>query len=205
MVNTNTTTDETEIYFDGSNWEDLIRLEAIARFQFLQDSDYNDNAPGRCAYLSSRFRGDALDWVATRYSLEPSIFENFPLFVAGVKEAFGIQNTNLVALRRTDLENLKWDADAPTFFANFDRLTMQLGMVAHETRITLLGPKLPHSVRKKLAEQALNFANYDTMRERILTMWALDPDREPVAKPKKPRCGKCGKKGHVAAECKAKN
>jgi hypothetical protein len=61
-------------------------------------------------------------------------------------------------------------------------------------------------MKAKLAEQGLSFSNYDTMRERFNLMWALDPTRSKVVtqgKKKKPRCGSCGKKGHVAAECRS--
>ena len=198
---------DSKIYFDGSNWEDLLRMLGLARFAFLQDEDYDDNNPRRCAYVASRFRGPALDWVTTRHSLEPSLFENFELFVDRTREAFGVEDTNLTALRRSELEKLKWDPDAPVFFANFDRLTLQLRITDHGTKIAMLNPKLPLGIREKMADQALNFANYETMRERILTMWALDPSRTAKSSTahKRPRCGKCGRKGHTASECNSKN
>jgi hypothetical protein len=203
--------DESKLHFNGANWEDLDRMLALARFQFLQDDDYDDNSPRRCAYLAARFTGPALDWVGSQYSREPVLFENYEVFVARVKEAFGVEANNVTALRRKALDNLRWDREVPTFFANFDRLTFQLGITDHGTKIAMVQSKLPIDLKAKLAEQALDFANYDTMRERLNTMWALDPHRqgqgtggtEPTNK--KPRCGSCGKKGHTAKDCRGVN
>lgn len=197
--------DEAHYHFDGSNWEDLDRMIALAKFQFLQDDDYDDNAPRRCAYLAGRFQGPALDWVAQLHVSNPAIFENFDGFIVAVKEAFGVEQNNISALRRKALDELRWGESTPVFFAEFDRLTFALGIAGHGTKIAMVLSKLPVSLKAELARQALDFANYDTMRERLNTMWALDPHRANGSAAKKPRCGSCGKRGHLAAECKAKN
>lgn len=197
--------DEVKYHFDGSNWEDLDRMIAIAKFQFLQDDDYDDNAPRRCAYLAARFQGPALDWVGQLHTSNPAIFESFDGFIVAVKQAFGVEDNNITALRRKALDELKWSDNTPVFFAEFDRLTFSLGISGHGTKIAMVQAKLPVSLKSELARQALDFANYDTMRERLNTMWALDPHRASGSTAKKPRCGSCGKRGHVAADCKAKN
>lgn len=202
-----TTEDATDLRFDGSNWEDLDRIIALAKFQFLQDDDYDDNEPRRCAYLAQRFVGPALDYVATLHASEPAAFESFEGLVMGVKQSFGVEANNIGALRRKALDDLRWGGDVPVFFSNFDRLTIQLGITDHTTKIQMVYAKIPSSLKAKLAEQALDFANYETMRERLNTMWALDPNRhgQEAAKATRPRCGRCGKKGHTAANCTAKN
>lgn len=198
--------------FDGSNWEDLTRLVTLSQLQFLQDEDYDDQPRRQCAYLASHFRGPALDWVGSVTATTPATLNNFEGFVEAARNQFGISDQGLGAQRRGQLEGLKWQADLPVFFAEFDRLTHLLGLTGDAVRIALVRSKLPVSVQKLMAEQALDFANYDTMRERLLTMWNLDPGRRsadpvvPVTSTKKrPRCGKCGKKGHKAVDCRSKN
>jgi hypothetical protein len=199
-------TDAPSITFNGSNWEDLDRLIALARFEFLQNEKYDDNDVAKCAHVASSFSGPALDWVASSYAAAPASFENFDAFIVAVKSAFGVEANGITALRRTQLDDLRWARDVPVFFAEFDRLTMQLGITDHGTKIVMVRGKLPDSVKAELARQALDFANYETMRERLITMWALDPHRQhgPSSSKttKKSRCGSCGKKGHTASECR---
>jgi hypothetical protein len=192
--------DKDDLKFNGSNWQALSRVVALCRFQFLQDSDYDDDEARKCAYLATRYDGPALDWAA---SLPPAALSDFDGFVTATRQAFGIADNNITALLRRDLDQLQWSPDVPVFFSEFDRLTLGLGITSHETRVAMVESKLPSIMKIRLAEQALSFANYDTMRERFNCMWALDPSRgKATGKTAKPRCGSCGKKGHQASECR---
>lgn len=191
-----------DLHFNGSDWQALNRVVALAKFQFLQDSDYDDNHPRQCAYLAAQFLGPALDWVATSYASNNSLFDSFDGFVTATRQAFGIADNNITALLRRDLDALKWRVETPVFFAEFDRLTLGLGITSHETRIAMVEAKLPLHLKKLLSEQALSFANYDTMRERFNCMWATDPSRGGASEPKRSRCGQCGKKGHKTSDCR---
>lgn len=194
------TVDLGDLKFNGSNWQDLNRIVALAKFQFRQDEDYDGNDQRKCAYLASRYDGPALDWVAT---LPDTAMSNYEAFVNATREAFGIADNNITALLRRDLDNLQWSRDVPVFFSEFDRLTLALGITSHETRVTMVEAKLPMAMKVRLAEQALSFANYDTMRERFNCMWAMDPSRgKATGTTKKPKCTSCGKKGHQASECR---
>ena len=194
---------DTSRKFNGSNWQELNRVVALAKFHFSQDDDYDDNPQRQCAYLATQFDGPALDWAATVQGSVPAIMGSFDGFVEAARQAFGIADNNITALLRRDLDQLQWSADVPVFFAEFDRLTLGLGITSHETRIAMVEQKLPTNMKQRLAEQALSFANYDTMRERFNCMWALDPTRgHATGTKKKPRCGSCGKKGHQASECR---
>jgi hypothetical protein len=206
----------TDIIFEGSNWQDLSRLSTSARLEFLQTANTEDDPyegePAKCAYLAQRFRGPALDWVGQQYDANPEVFNNYNVFVQNVRNAFGISDDGLEAQRRGQLEGLKWQSDLPIFFAEFDRLTALLNLTGDATKIALLRSKLPLHIQKLLSEQALDFHNYDTMRGRLTTMWNLDPSRRQdvpsgsgTSKQKRPRCGRCGKKGHTASDCRAKN
>lgn len=195
--------DPGDLKFHGSNWQALNRVVALARFAFAQDDDYDDNEGRRCAFLASRFDGPALDWVAT---LPAGVgpMASFDRLVTATREAFGIADNNITALLRRDLDQLCWSHDVPVFFAEFDRLTLGLGITSHETRVAMVESKLPTAMKIRLAEQALSFANYDTMRERFNCMWALDPSRGKATGSisKRPRCGVCGKKGHETSACR---
>lgn len=198
--------DNLKLRFNGSNWEDLDRIIALSRFQFFQSSEYDDDDLRKCAYLATQFEGPALDWAVNTHSTSAATFQDFDGFVVACKQAFGVEDTGITALRRQALDDLKWSRDVPVFFSEFDRLTLQLNITDHGTKIVMVRAKLPTTILKLLAEQALDFANYETMRERLITMWALDPTpggRGPSsAAPKKPRCGSCGKKGHTASNCR---
>lgn len=174
MVYSNDTDDAK---FDGTNWQELNRQVALAKFAFLQDSDYDGDHPRRCAYLASRFAGPALDWVSSSHAANPAIFAHFDAFVTATREAFGIHDNNITALLRRDLDQLQWNVETPIFFAEFDRLTLALGISDHSTRVAMVEAKLPHAMKVLLASQALSFSNYDTMRERFNCMWAMDPTR----------------------------
>lgn len=208
-----TSDDAITLRFDGSNWQDLTRLVSTAQFKFLQTASLDDdpyaNGPARCAWLASRFSGPALDWAGQQYAAGPANLANFDTFVENCRNQFGISDDGLRAQRRGQLEGLTWQSDLPVFFAEFDRLTQLLNLTGDATKIALCRAKLPPHIQKLLAEQALDFHNYDTMRERLLTMWNLDPNKRTAvsstpASGKRPRCGRCSKKGHTASECRAK-
>lgn len=167
------------IYFEGHNWHDLDRLVTLARFHFLSNSEYDLDPQtrlnhARAGYLVQSFRGPALDWASTLMGT-PTTFGDFDVFVTACKNHFGIQDETLRTLQREELDNLSYAGSVPEFFANFDRLTLQLGVTADETRIIMVRSKLPDRIKAILAEQALVFADYQTMRQRLITMWTLDP------------------------------
>jgi hypothetical protein len=201
-----TSVGEDTLKFDGSNWQALNKVIALAKFAFAQDDDYDNNEPRQCAYLAQCYEGPALDWVASVSASNPAALGTFEGFIEATRQAFGIADNNITALVRRDLDQLQWKNEVPVFFAEFDRLTLALSITSHETKCAMVEQKLPHHMKLKLAEQALSFSSYDTMRERLNLMWALDPTRGKTVTQgkKKPRCGTCGKRGHVAADCRSK-
>jgi hypothetical protein len=197
--------DEGDPKFNGSNWQVLNRIVALSRFAFAQDDDYEDNESKRVAHLAQRFDGPALDWVASYGNGDPAAMGTFDEFVNATREAFGVADNNITALVRRELDQLTWQPEVPVFFAEFDRLTSALHITSHETRVALVEQKLNPIMKARFAEQGLSFSNYETMRERCNLMWALDPSRTKTVTQgrRKPRCGSCGKKGHVASDCRA--
>lgn len=200
---------DSDVVFDGSNWEALGRLVTQAKLALLLDNQVADEKD-QSAWIGARLRGPALDWLGQKLGAEPQLLDHFNRFVDELRLAFGVNDEGLKAHRRGQLEGLKWQTDLPVFFAEFDRLTTQLMIFGDDARIALLRNKIPTPTQKLLAEQALDFHNYETMRLRLLTMWALDPNRQtavvPSATNKKARtkrCGRCGKKGHAAPDCRS--
>jgi hypothetical protein len=200
----------TRLRFNGSNWEDLNRLVALAKFKFLQDSDYfiehddgtrTPRQEARCAYLAEQFEGPALDWVGSIFGTAPNTFSNFDGFVTAVRQGFGVADENITALCRAKLDDLHMGQDVPSFFAELDRLFLALGITGDSTMIAYAQGKLSPHFKRILAEQGRVFHNYSTMREHCNSVWALSP-RASSSNSKKPRCGSCGKKGHTAPECR---
>lgn len=199
-------TPEEAVRFNGSNWQDLTRAVALARFAFLQDDDYDKNEPRRCAYLASQFVGPALDWVVSKQSTDANLFNSFDAFVTSVRNAFGINDANANALLCTDFDSLRWEKEVPIFFAEFERMTLALGITSDTSRSALLDTKLPMDLKKLLASEARVFGSYAAYRDHLIKRWALDPTRTthgPTTR--KNRCGHCGKKNHTSSECRSKN
>lgn len=204
------TGDKPRITFSGHDWENLNRLVALGKFEFLINDEFrntanNDPLEGpRCAWLASRFDGAALDWVAAQHATNVNLFNTFDGFVTSVRQGFGIAEDNLKALCHEKLDNLRWTHEAPVFFAEIDRLFMALAITGHDTRIAHVQAKLPQELKRSLADQGRQFHNYEVMREWLNTRWALMP--KSAAAGTKPKCTNCGKKGHLASECrKSKN
>lgn len=191
-----------DLTFNGNNWEDLNRIIALAKFKFIVDTDSFPSDQTKCAYIAGAFSGPALDWVASAFTTQGTLFNNLDQFITEVRQAFGVHDNNIIALNRKKLDDLHWERDVPVFFAEFDRLCGVLNITGHDTKVAMVEAKLPAHIKQKFAEQALSFSNYDTMRERLGTMWALG-DKHTTANPqRKPRCGNCGKKGHTAPDCR---
>jgi hypothetical protein len=185
----------------------LTRLAALAKVRRLVETEI-DSDGAEVAWVASRFTGPALDWLAHRFT-DPTWAlptEKAP-FYEQVREAFGITDANVQNNQRLQLQALAWRSDLPTFFAEFDRLSIQCGMGGklNAGRLELLRAKLPASLQHSLAQQAFVPASYEHLRERLLLMWTLDPSssrgKAERAKTGRPKCGKCGKKGHTASEC----
>jgi len=197
---------DSDLSFDGSNWEDLSRLCTLSKLHRFSGTEV-DSDKTQATWVARHFTGAALDWLTQQMTVKPKLFDNFDTFIDGVKNDFGITDALVLNHQRVQLEALAWRKDWPTFFAEFDRLTQQCGMGANDTtKITLLTSKLPGALRVQLAQQAFSPTKYTEWKSGLLMRWALNPLGQSVKNDKdskKPRCGKCQKKGHTAAECRS--
>lgn len=195
-----------DLAFDGSNWEDFSRLVTLTRLSSVFTTI--DNEDDKCAYLAQHFVGAALDWVGTQTDHgTDTVFGNFDAFVRLVRTRFGIEDDVVRAHRQTQLDALRWSPDLPVFFSEFDRLTSSIGLTSEEARLAMLRSKLPLAEQRKLADAGRIFYSFETARSHLLTVWALQPQGAAAAantrSATRPKCGSCGKRGHRAANCKS--
>jgi hypothetical protein len=195
-----------EIQFDGSNWEDLPRLVTLAKLHRASGTDV-DSDTTQSTWVARQCRGPALDWVTDRLTFDPTLFDRFNDFVEQLRQAFGIDDTILINHYRIQLDALAWRNDVPTFLAEFDRLSHACGLGTDTSaKIALLYTKLPAGHRRILAQQNYVPVAYPDLRHRLLTLWTLDPKSPGVKNDKahaRPKCGRCGRRGHTAAECRS--
>lgn len=181
----------------------LCTLSKLHRFSGTEvDSDVT-----QATWVARHFVGPALDWLTLRMTVDNALFTNFDKFTEKAREQFGINDTLLLDHQKVQLEHLRWRADLPTFFAEFDRLTAACGMGSNDiVKITLLLSKMPGNLRTQLALQAFSPTKYTEYRAGLLSRWALNPSGAAArneANSSRPKCGKCKKKGHTAAECRS--
>lgn len=202
------TASPTEYTFDGSNWTELVRLVTLSKLHRASQTEV-DSDTTQSTWVARHFRGPALDFVTNLLILSAADLDNFDGFIQQVKDHFGITDRLVLTHYRTQLDGLQWRRDAPTFFAEFARLAQAVGMGGpkndNSARVTLLLAKVPAKYLAILARQHPQPNTYLEYRDRLLAIWANDPTAPGVASEKqhaRPKCGKCGKKGHVANDCK---
>lgn len=208
LASTSKAAPTSDLTFDGSNWLDLSRLFTLAQL-FRASGTEVDSDRTQSTWVARHFTGAALDWVTTILSSNHTLLDSYTRFEAECRDHFGITDALVRNHTRTQLEALKWRNDLPTFFAEFDRLAYAsgLGQGDQDAKTVLLLTKLPPKERAVLSAQAYQPTTYSELRSRLLTSWTLNPtgpavkvDKEAT---KKPRCGKCKRRGHTAAECKS--
>jgi hypothetical protein len=165
-----------------------------------------DSDTTQSTWVARQFLGPALDWVGDILATQPRVLDNFDGFTTALRKHFGITDALILSHLRTQLDALHWHRDLPTFFAEFDRLSFACGMGGENSgKTTLLISKVPDKFRTILARQTPPPVLYSDHRERLLTIWATDPSGAGAKSDKetaKPACGRCGKRGHTASNCR---
>lgn len=195
-----------DIRFDGSNWEDLNRLATLARLHRESGTEVDSDLT-QSTWVARQFTGPALDYVTSVLIAQASLLQDFTAFIRQVRDHFGITDSIVLAHQRTQLDALKWRKDFSTFFAEFDRLSLAVGLGGDTGgKTTLLLSKVPEKYRSIIARQSPQPVTYTQYRDRLFTIWATDPVSAGTSTERsnaKPKCGKCGKTGHTASECRS--
>lgn len=194
--------------FDGSVL-DLERVLAHVSLQFLLYPEAFSDERRKVAFLYAHFRGAALDWVATEMSNDQgrTRMSSYAQSLTAVQNAFGYDSVQVQAIAQTRLSALKQTGDLLEFLLEFDSLTAKAGLRADSTKLTLLVPKLNKRYGDALVMSGDTLSSYSTVRAQLLNMYSRSEVQEKSADQQRSaaRCKKCGKRGHTATQCVAKN
>ena len=197
-----------DVLFDG-NPMDLDRvLGSVALNFLLHPVIFGPGSDGvKCAFLSQHFRGRALDWVTGTLAKHSDWMNDYDGFVARVRVHFAYDESSERALAQTRLGALHQTGDFLEFITEFDSCCDTLGIYSDASKITMLLPKLSRSNYDCLTMQGMVISDYAQTRRRLLNIWTrLPPRASPVENQrKKKQCGKCGKRGHTATQCRSTN
>jgi hypothetical protein len=195
-----------DLIFDGSP-VDLERVLAYIRLQALLYPLALSTDSRKSAYLLSHFRGPAIDWAATYIQSRAAAADTHDQLVNRVKTAFGYDSAQQQAIAQTRLGAIHHQGDLMEFLVEFDNLCNVSGINADTSKITLLLPKLKATYREAITRSGELITNYSTMRNNLGNIYARESDMKNSAEKqrKKKTCGKCGKRGHTASQCEAKN
>lgn len=194
--------------FDGSVL-DLDRVLAHVSLQFLLYPEAFATDQLKVAFFYAHFRGAALDWAAMEMSSERgrARMSSWSQSLNAVKSSFGYDAVQVQAIAQTRLSVLEQKGDLLEFLLEFDSLCAKAGLNADATRMTLLVPKLNKRYRDALTTSGDTLSSYTTVRSQLLNMYSRSEVQEKSADAQRSaaRCKKCGKRGHTASQCVAKN
>jgi len=199
-----------DVQFDG-NVLDLDRVLAYVNIQFLLVPDAFTDPKVKCAYLFSHFRGAALDWAAGILGSPNANIQarltNYDTLLQHVRAEFGYETSQVQAIAQTRLAVLKHNGDFLEFLQEFELLCRQVGLFNDVTRITMILPKLSVKYHDALVAGGDALTTYSSVRHRLLNIHSRDRRQETSTEGQRRagRCKKCGKRGHTASQCVAKN
>lgn len=199
-----------DVQFDGSVL-DLERVLAAVNLQFLLYPIAFGSDSTKVAFLLAHFRGPALDWAGRLLSDERpgnvARLQDYEATVSHVKASFGYEASQQQAIAQTRLAALHQSGDLLEFLTEFEGLTLMAGCASDASRMTQLLPKLNKRYRDALVLAGDTLSTYSTVRNRLFHMYSRDAVQEKSAEGQrsKSRCKKCGKRGHTATQCVAKN
>lgn len=197
-----------DMYFDG-NPADWRRLLAHARVRFIVYAQSFDTDDKRSAFIAAHFRGDALDWLASMMESRTNLLSDFDGFINIVNGTFGLDPGREQAAARIRLDELRQKGgDLLLFLSEFETLCRVVGTTSDASKLALIGGKLDAYYRDSLARSGTMYNSWQTYRGGLLSLYAYRSTgaaEAPSKKRKKATCGKCGKKGHSAGECRSTN
>lgn len=198
-----------DVLFDG-NPADLDRLLAHVSVRFLSDPAEFETDSQKSAFLGTRFRGPALDWLANILSTKPAELNNFTNFTNLVKNAFGVDSERRQVIAQGQLMALKQDGvDLLQFLAEFEALCTKSGNDDDDARLLLAPSKLDSYYRDAMTTSTTAHTSWVSYKQALGNLYAKKASRAgglaTERKRKRAKCGKCGKRGHTAMECRSGN
>lgn len=209
MQDTSLPSPSRDIFFDG-NPVDLDRLFAHCAIQALIKPPAFAETKAMVSYLLAHFRGPALDWAARK--LSDNSIQNYRGDYAGfceeVKTQFGYSASQGMVIARTRLNALKQTGGMREFILEFDDLCAQAGLSSDVTKTTLAFPKLKKFYQDAwTCETSLLNVTWASVRTFLLNVASRHEEHGKTEEDarKKAKCGKCGKRGHTASQCRSSN
>jgi hypothetical protein len=197
-----------DLYFDG-NPVDLKRLLTHLRVRIMGNDQALNTETKKVSFAASHFRGNALDWLGTYLETHPMAFDDYDEFVESVNTTFSISGTAHQALLRAELENLKMkDGETLLFLSQFESITAQLGINSDASRLSLVLTKLSPYFADAIRKAGTIYTRWSTLRQMLVNLDAMRVTagpKDPDSKRRRSKCGKCGKRGHTATECRSGN
>lgn len=195
-----------EVLFDG-NPADLERLVTYVAVAVLAEPPRFPSERAKAMYLAKSFRGPALDWLASILSSRVTLLDDYEQFVKELRGVFGLGDVERAQVARTRLESLRQQGDLLLFLAEFEGLCREAGMVSDASRLQLILPKLEPYYANAIRTAVLRIATWYDMRRHLTTLYSFRQSsgapREQVRR--RAKCGKCGKRGHTANQCRSEN
>jgi hypothetical protein len=196
----------TDVIFDGNpvDWQRTLAHVSVRLLLAPNDFPTDQN---KSAFLASFFRGPALDWLGQTLVTTPNALDDFEAFKTRVRNAYGLDAATYSAQCRTQLAALKQKGDLMEFFAQFEGLCAVVGTNSDVSKITLLLPKLEPYYHQALITSGGPLNTYANIKAFCANLYAHKADQTGPSDKlrKKAKCGKCGKKGHTAGQCRSTN
>lgn len=143
-----TTKVDSTITFSGSA-DELAGLWFHMDMKILLDGTLS--SPSRqCAYAASLFRGAALQWLAKKRSMEPTLLSDYEAFKNTVEATWGLSSEARRIRSERELIKLKAQSGSiQTFTARFDVLSTELEL-GDATKALLYSSKLPLDLQDRV-------------------------------------------------------
>ena len=196
--------------FSGSPLE-LDRFLSVQRSLIGADTDVDATANTQALRLAAALRGPALDWYIATAPHQPGIVSDIANLERALRDMFGLSNGQRQAGFRLQFgESRQGATDLLEYLAHISALATVSGCGNDPTLLAVVPGKLAPRYQLALANSGRLWASWNDMRTFLANVYAQDPQSalalaEPRKTSRKPKCGKCGKRGHTAEVCRTKN
>jgi len=203
-------TSQSQVMFNG-NPSDLDQFLTIIRLEIQADTDDDMHDGHRAARLASRLTGPALDWFIASSLIQPNLNSSYDVLSQSLRDNFGLSSAQYQAGVRLQLANVRQGSmDLLEFLSLLSTLATVSGLGQDPTLLAIAPGKLAPKYQTAIAMSGTIFSSWDRMRTFLINVYAQDPPSapqlmEPRSKTRKPKCGKCGKRGHTTDVCRTKN